>query len=40
MTVSPGSPGPVRPLESFTKIGRTYEILGKSKEEIIGHYGE
>ena len=29
-----------RAIEAFTKIGRKYEILGKSKAEIIGRYGE
>ena len=29
-----------RAIEAFTKVGRKYEILGKSKEEIIARYGE
>ena len=29
-----------RAIAAFTKIGRKYEILGKSKQEIIGRYGE
>ena len=29
-----------RAIEAFTKIGRKYEILSKTKEEIIGRYGE
>ncbi|HKI83305.1 MAG TPA: aminotransferase class I/II-fold pyridoxal phosphate-dependent enzyme, partial [Candidatus Krumholzibacteria bacterium] len=29
-----------RAVEAFTKIGRKYDILGKSREEIIGGYGE
>ena len=29
-----------RAIDAFTKVGRQYEILGKSKEEIIAHYGE
>jgi len=28
-----------RVIEAFTKIGRKYEILGKTKEEIIDRYG-
>ena len=28
-----------RAIEAFTKIGRKYEILGKTKEEIIDRYG-
>ncbi len=27
-------------IQAFTKIGRKYDILGKSKEEIIAKYGE
>jgi glycine C-acetyltransferase len=27
-------------IEAFTKIGRKYDILGKTKEEIIAKYGE
>ncbi len=27
-------------VEAFTKVGRKYEILGKSKEEIVARYGE
>jgi glycine C-acetyltransferase len=26
-------------LEAFTKVGKKYEILGKSKQEIIERYG-
>lgn len=40
MTVSPGSPGPLRPLDALTKIGGEYEVLGKNKEEIIAQHGE
>ena len=29
-----------RAIEAFTKVGRKYEILGKSKEEIVAQYGE
>ena len=29
-----------RAVEAFTKVGRKYEILGKSKEEIVARYGE
>ncbi len=29
-----------RAIEAFTKVGGKYGILGKSKEEIIGQYGE
>ncbi len=29
-----------RAIEAFTKVGRKYEILGKSKDEIIEKYGE
>ncbi len=29
-----------RAIEAFTSVGRKYEILGKSKEEIIAQYGE
>lgn len=29
-----------RAITAFTKIGRKYEILGKSREEIIARYGE
>ena len=29
-----------RAIDAFTKIGRKYEILGKSKEEIVARYGE
>ena len=28
-----------RAIEAFTKIGRKYEILGKTSEEIIDQYG-
>ena len=27
-------------IEAFTKVGKKYEILGKSKDEIIAQYGE
>jgi glycine C-acetyltransferase len=27
-------------IDAFTKIGKKYDILGKSKEEIIAMYGE
>jgi glycine C-acetyltransferase len=27
-------------IEAFTKVGKKYEILGKSKEEIVAQYGE
>jgi glycine C-acetyltransferase len=27
-------------VEAFTKVGKKYDILGKSKEEIIAKYGE
>jgi glycine C-acetyltransferase len=29
-----------RAIDAFTKVGRKYEILGKSREEIIARYGE
>lgn len=29
-----------RAIEAFTKVGRKYEVLGKSREEIIARYGE
>ncbi|MFQ5473625.1 MAG: glycine C-acetyltransferase [Dehalococcoidia bacterium] len=29
-----------RAIEAFTEVGRKYDILGKTKEEIIAHYGE
>jgi len=29
-----------RAIESFTRVGRKYEILGKKREEIIARYGE
>ncbi|MFQ5591233.1 MAG: glycine C-acetyltransferase, partial [Phycisphaerae bacterium] len=29
-----------RAIEAFTKVGRKYDILGKTKEEIIAKYGE
>ena len=29
-----------RAIEAFTKIGRKYEILGKSRDEIVSRYGE
>ncbi len=29
-----------RAIEAFTKIGRKYDILGKSKDEIVERYGE
>lgn len=29
-----------RAIEAFTKIGKKYDILGKTKEEIIAKYGE
>ncbi len=29
-----------RAISAFTKIGRKYEILGKTKEEIVARYGE
>jgi len=29
-----------RAIEAFTKVGRKYEVLQKSKEAIIGRYGE
>ncbi len=29
-----------RAIDAFTKIGRRYEILGKTREEIIARYGE
>ncbi len=29
-----------RAIEAFTKVGRKYEILGKTKEQIIAQYGE
>ncbi len=29
-----------RAIAAFTKIGRKYEILGKTREEIIARYGE
>ncbi len=29
-----------RAIAAFTKMGEKYDILGKSKEEIIAQYGE
>jgi glycine C-acetyltransferase len=29
-----------RAIEAFTKVGRKYDILGKTKEQIIAKYGE
>ena len=29
-----------RAIDAFTKIGRKYEILGKTREDIIAKYGE
>jgi len=29
-----------RAIEAFTKVGRKYDVLGKTKEEIVGKYGE
>ena len=29
-----------RAIEAFTKVGRKYEILGKTKDEIVARYGE
>ena len=29
-----------RAIDAFTKVGKRYEILGKSREEIVGRYGE
>jgi glycine C-acetyltransferase len=29
-----------RAIEAFTKVGKKYDILGKTKEEIIAKYGE
>jgi len=29
-----------RAIEAFTKVGRKYEILGRSREEIVKRYGE
>jgi glycine C-acetyltransferase len=28
-----------RALEAFVKVGRKYDILGKSKQEIVARYG-